>query len=892
MSKINKDLQSLMDKFPEHKFDLVKFVQAAKKSGDNLNYDTLRTLSSLYPKLSDELFPEVVVDFIASLLHDFHPKKIYDPWVKTGSLLSAIVEKFKPSEGALGTIREQGDVDYETVKYLTEEQNITWQLFNPDEIEKCDFLISAPQFGIKSGLWTLLDDNQWKKWYLDEEYQEEIAELHKKYSRLDSFIMVYSSLHFNSGLEVGIFVVSPHFFNAVEEEYDDEDPEFERTDKEMMKEYIDKTLSERDADGYYVDAAFQLPNGIFDPFSPIPLYLILMKRKKETEEKHSLFVGQISLDEKQNEILLQNYRRRRLGRIPQQGVLLDESEFRGLDILINEYEIRRMTAHIGFAVYPFRQVALKINFLGKQKLGNRFSESGHCVYVPIKGDSPIVKTEDEFTLTQEYVQIVLEPAIDNPEYFLQNREDYAWDWNAVVHSGLIPHPFNLIAIEVNFNGRKNFYDIFSEDNCVYMPIIGNAPVVTSKDELVFGKEYAQIVLDPEKVMAPYFVKLLNSNLGSKIRENLVCGLKVPKIKKSYLESSMIYLPDPETQRQAMQISSDISNLSAELSSLQSQLWNFPNEPSKIEITLRKFSQEKGWEIWLEDLPFPMASILWAYLSTVDPKDKLEHISHFFEASIQFFAMICLSAFAQDREYYRLNQKQWIDENPKYKGWYKNASFGNWLSLQSSLAKFTRNLLLKEDTRARCLSLFGNPSEQFIQTITSKRLLGIFQDANTYRNSWIGHRGRLSEEEAKKQISAFEDLLSKMREVIGDSFSQILLLSPKTSEYVDGIYDYTVKAIKGTRTEFRERVIQSMIPLDKKKLYMLPELQLRPIEILPFGKFMSSPKTEQNAFYFYSRFNNDGVRWVSYHFEKEADVTFPDPELVGMMKELFDGENGT
>jgi hypothetical protein len=132
----------------------------------------------------------------------------------------------------------------------------------------------------------------------------------------------------------------------------------------------------------------------------------------------------------------------------------------------------------------------------------------------------------------------------------------------------------------------------------------------------------------------------------------------------------------------------------------------------------------------------------------------------------------------------------------------------------------------------------------------------------------------------------------MREVIGDSFSQILLLSPKTSEYVDGIYDYTVKAIKGTRTEFRERVIQSMIPLDKKKLYMLPELQLRPIEILPFGKFMSSPKTEQNAFYFYSRFNNDGVRWVSYHFEKEADVTFPDPELVGMMKELFDGENGT
>jgi hypothetical protein len=72
-------------------------------------------------------------------------------------------------------------------------------------------------------------------------------------------------------------------------------------------------------------------------------------------------------------------------------------------------------------------------------------------------------------------------------------------------------------------------------------------------------------------------------------------------------------------------------------------------------------------------------------------------------------------------------------------------------------------------------------------------------------------------------------------------------------------------------------------------YILPELQLNPIEVLPFGKLMSSPTTTQNAFYFYSRSDNNDVRWVSYHFEKEADLTVSDPEVVDLMKELFDGE---
>jgi len=36
--------------------------------------------------------------------------------------------------------------------------------------------------------------------------------------------------------------------------------------------------------------------------------------------------------------------------------------------------------------------------------------------------------------------------------------------------------------------------------------------------------------------------------------------------------------------------------------------------------------------------------------------------------------------------------------------------------------------------------------------------------------------------------------------------------------------------------------------------------------------MASPKTEQNACYFFNKQQKDGLRFVSYHFEKEAEIT--------------------
>ena len=136
----------------------------------------------------------------------------------------------------------------------------------------------------------------------------------------------------------------------------------------------------------------------------------------------------------------------------------------------------------------------------------------------------------------------------------------------------------------------------------------------------------------------------------------------------------------------------------------------------------------------------------------------------------------------------------------------------------------------------------------------------------------------------------ESSLSDVRQVISDRYSTVLLLSPESSEYSEGIYYYQTKALMGTRTIFKKESVKTLTPMDKQKLYLIHDNQLKPIELLPFIRLMESPKTQQNACYFYNRLNKEGVRWISYHFESEADIIRPDDELRSTLLLLRPAEN--
>ena len=457
--------------------------------------------------------------------------------------------------------------------------------------------------------------------------------------------------------------------------------------------------------------------------------------------------------------------------------------------------------------------------------------------------------------------------------------------------GLQPTPFCKIAKEINVIKPTQDEESPNLQNVIYLPKMGRSQAVVSLADLqVKPQNCFQVVLDSDKAIPDYVANFFNTKLGMKIRESLGSGFTVPKISKLQLFKANIYLPDMETQAKTVRINSSISDITTQLEILQRQLWNNPRNIKEIEKTVISFTHENDFEIWMETLPFPLASVLWAYHADADIGRKIDNLFNFFEALSEFTATVLLSAFASDMSFYHQNSENWIDKDPKYRDWITTSTFGGWNVLGEQLAKETRRLLSSKDEREKCLDLFGRPDIDFLEMLINKKIFRVLREVAEYRNQWKGHSGITSSEELDRRLELLESSLSDVRQVISDRYSTVLLLSPESSEYSEGIYYYQTKALMGTRTIFKKESVKTLTPMDKQKLYLIHDNQLKPIELLPFIRLMESPKTQQNACYFYNRLNKEGVRWISYHFESEADIIRPDDELRSTLLLLRPAEN--
>src|SRR6476646_6192778 len=85
--------------------------------------------------------------------------------------------------------------------------------------------------------------------------------------------------------------------------------------------------------------------------------------------------------------------------------------------------------------------------------------------------------------------------------------------------------------------------------------------------------------------------------------------------------------------------------------------------------------------------------------------------------------------------------------------------------------------------------------------------------------------------------------------------------------------------------FAQEKVQTTSAMDSDELYLFDTASQQPLQLLHFFRMMPSPRTEEIACYFYNRVEKEGVRWVSYHFEKDADVVSPDPSVVDLIGEV-------
>lgn len=427
-----------------------------------------------------------------------------------------------------------------------------------------------------------------------------------------------------------------------------------------------------------------------------------------------------------------------------------------------------------------------------------------------------------------------------------------------------------ITLEINSLKAKTSEEVNHLSNSIYLPKIGNSPIVTHPEFMkIKPHNYYQIQLNPEEASSVYLANYFNSQIGSKLRESLEVGGVIMQIPKSQLFKCLLHIPDLKTQIELIEVSSKIDQFTLRLGELKRNLWRQPKSLRTIQKEVKSINQEEKLEHWIDKLPFPISSILWRYYATSDYTKKIEHLFHFFEALSEFFSMIMLSAFTQDKDFYRQNCNRWIDKDEKFKDWYLKATFGNWNTLTARLAKATREFLSNKDMREICLGLYRNPSDEFITMLTNKGIINILFEVAELRNQWKGHGGISGEEENNQRVIKLELYLNDLRRFIAEGFEDVRMINPK-GELDDGIWTFSAKELAGAKSPFREIEIKSLIGLEKKKLYLTYTDQGKPLELLPFIKYIES----SDSCYFYSSAESNGVRWVSYHFEKDPELRQP------------------
>jgi hypothetical protein len=378
--------------------------------------------------------------------------------------------------------------------------------------------------------------------------------------------------------------------------------------------------------------------------------------------------------------------------------------------------------------------------------------------------------------------------------------------------GMVAYPFAKVVSALNTPTSSRDIDGFDElTNTVYLPEMAATSATTTQDALPERlKSYYQLVLNPEVVDAEFLAGLLNSSFGQLWRDSLRSGDAIPRIGRSHLEASTIFLPPPQSrhiQGRVVSTSQAISNLRSELIELEQELWRKPASIDQIESSLKKLNREERIGEWIDTLPFPMASILWVCLTQGGSEnDQKIRMLQFFEALADFLAVIHLSAFSAHPALWSGIKEKLTSILKDGNLSIRHATFGVWTKIFEYLASEVRRLRHKEEEA--CFEVFKTRNREVLDMIASKQLVQTLQSANQLRNKKSGHTGAIGGSSDKQVNETLRGMIARVREVFGTSWQSYELVIPGDGRFKSGVFQYSVKKIMGNRTPFPIEMIET------------------------------------------------------------------------------------
>jgi hypothetical protein len=264
-------------------------------------------------------------------------------------------------------------------------------------------------------------------------------------------------------------------------------------------------------------------------------------------------------------------------------------------------------------------------------------------------------------------------------------------------------------------------------------------------------------------------------------------------------------------------------------------------------------------------------VLWAYnAARGNIRLQYDYLDHFFEALAEFLATLLLSGFANNEELFsseRREIRRILNVNQLS---LEMSTFGTWVKICERLSKQAREMANSQE-RSKCKQMFCTSDDDVLQAFLSSKLIGILQDTNNLRNEWRGHGGVAGDQLVRERDIILQNHLNGVRGCFGDVFTRYQLIMPHNMKLREGIFQINAHSLMGTRTPFESTELFTSAPLEADRLYMVGQEERSALKLLPFLKIKASPESAQNACYFYNRKQKDGLRFISYHFDVQAEI---------------------
>ncbi len=422
---------------------------------------------------------------------------------------------------------------------------------------------------------------------------------------------------------------------------------------------------------------------------------------------------------------------------------------------------------------------------------------------------------------------------------------------------------------------------------LYVPEYAESRVTAGLDEqTVNPKAVYRLTIDLKKANPRFLSQIFNGPYGKQLRGNAATGATIQRVSVASLLKIELPLPDLATQDRIARIGGDISLLQAafaEMRAILDQDWTTLSDiGEKIDGLKAVLDIERQIADWWRELPYPLATIYRRYQVSIEPKERLDALLHFFEMAAVYLATVGASHVKALRSDWKDVLATWL--HPTGGAGIERADFGFWINLAAASLKDTNRIASDKELRAKAVEIAGPELVQLASTVGGLgKATEILKGPAQYRNSWKGHGGHMKASDAVRLDRELQQSLREFYEITASIFRRLQLVRPSTAEFTDTGYIFQIERLSGSDPTFQKQQVELVQAAKSNALAFWMTDARTMCRALPFFRLGAPQRPQETSFYVFNRVVNGGFRWISYQETLEQEfVAPPDNELLGII----------